>query len=168
MRIRETTHDDAVAVDALCGRSFPALLAAWYEPDVLARALPIMTKPSRDLLASGTYYVAEEAGQIFGCGGWSFGEPRSGKIVDGLAHVRHFAVDPSKVRQSVGRRIFEHCARKALAQGATHFQAFAALNAEQFYTRMGLRRENLIEISMPDDVTIPAILMKGDIRAMLP
>ena len=163
MQIRPATPEDFPAVEALLGRSYPALMADAYEPAVLSRALPLMTKANPDLLASGTFYLAQDAGGIVGCGGWTFGAPGSGKCVDGLAHLRHFAVDPGRARSGIGRRLFAECARVAAGRQARRLQAFAGLNAESFYASMGLQRIDLVHIPMGEDVQFPAVLMEGAI-----
>lgn len=163
MKIRISTAQDSPEVEALLGRSYPALMAGAYEDRVLALALPFMIRAKPDLLTSGTFYVAEDAGGIAGCGGWTFGEPGSGKITQGLAHLRHFAVDPARARQGIGRRLFAQCARTAAQKGADRFQAFAGLNAQSFYESMGLTRTEVIQLPMGPNVAFPAALMAGAI-----
>lgn len=164
MKIRPSTPEDVSVVEALLGRSYPAMMAAAYEEDILARAMPRMTTANPELLASGTFYVAEDAGgEIVGCGGWTFDEPGSGKLVDGLAHLRHFAVDPSRARGGIGRLIFAECARVAADRRARRFQAFSGLNAEPFYASMGLKRHDVVYIPMGDGVVFPVVLMEGTI-----
>lgn len=165
MKIRPSTPEDFSAVETLLGRSYPALMADAYEPAVLSWALPLMIKADPDLLASGTFYLAEDAGEIVGCGGWTFGAPGSGRLTDGLAHLRHFAVDPSRARSGIGRRLFAECARVAAGRQARRFQAFSGLNAERFYAEMGLERLDLVHIPMGEDVLFPAVLMEGAIAA---
>lgn len=140
-------------------------MAAAYDADVLAAALPFMTKAQLDLLTSGTFYVAEEADRIIGCGGWTLGAPGSGQISEGLAHLRHFAVDPERARTGVGRLIFEECTRAAPQAGAFRFQAFSSLNAETFYARMGLQRLDIITVPTREDVALPVVLMEGPVMA---
>lgn len=165
MKIRVSTIEDMPVVEALLGRSYPALMASAYEAGVLAFALPFMTKAKPELLTSGTFYVAEHAGRIAGCGGWTFGEPGSGRTVPGLAHLRHFAVDPAQARQGIGRLLFGRCAQSAAKEGALRFQAFAGLNAESFYASMGLRRLDIVSIPMGPDVVFPVVLMEGPVEA---
>lgn len=163
MRIRSTHSNDAAAVGHLLERAYPLLMAPSYEAHVLARALPTMTTAKPDLLASGTYYVAENAGRIVGCGGWTSGQPGSGRLEDGLAHLRHFATDPAVVRQGIGRAIFARCAADAALRGAARFRVFASLNAEPFYRSLGLGRLDVIAIPIGPDATLPVVLMEGAI-----
>lgn len=62
-----------------------------------------MAKANPVLLASWTYYVAEQrSGELVGCGGWAIPSPGSGEIVEGEAHLRHFAVRPEWARRGIG------------------------------------------------------------------
>jgi hypothetical protein len=60
-QIRIARLPDSDAVSALLVASFSSLLPACYDSDTLGRALPFLTKANPTLLASGSYYVAEEA-----------------------------------------------------------------------------------------------------------
>lgn len=163
MKTRASTPQDLSAVEALLCRSYPAMMAEAYEERLLALALPFMMRANPDLLASGTFHVVEEDGRILGCGGWTFGAPGSGETIEGLAHLRHFAVDPACARQGIGRALFAECARAAAGQGALRFQAFSGLNAEPFYARMGLKRLEIVSIPMAPGVAFPVALMEGRI-----
>ena len=57
--IRIATPKDSDAVSALLVASYSTLLAPCYNSDMLAGALPHMTKANPTLLACGTYYVAD-------------------------------------------------------------------------------------------------------------
>lgn len=163
LTLKTATPADASAVGALLSRSYPALMGEAYAADVLAPVLPLITRANPALLASGTFYIVEAAGRVVGCGGWTFGAPGSGDLVDGLAHLRHFAVDPAHVRQGVGRLVYDACAHAAAGQGAVRFQAYSALNAESFYAGMGLQRLDVLSLVMTPGITIPTILMEGPV-----
>lgn len=161
--LRTATPEDAPAVEALLGRSYPALMAGAYAAGVLAQALPLMVRANPALLASGTFYLVETAGRAIGCGGWTAGAPGSGAVEAGLAHLRHFAVDPAHVRQGIGRRIYDACAGAAAGQGALRFQAYVALNAETFYAGMGLKALEVLSLPMGPGIAFPAVLMEGPV-----
>lgn len=56
--IRPATPEDAEAVTNLLAAAYPMLLAPSYEAELLARALPLMTRANPALLRSGAYYLA--------------------------------------------------------------------------------------------------------------
>lgn len=163
-KIRLATPDDAAAVTALLVGTYPPLMQGHYNVDVLAVALPLMTKANLTLLASGTFYLAEtEAGQLVGCGGWTHERPGTGEVEPGLAHIRHFAADPEFAGQGIGRAIFQVCTRDACKAGLTRMECNSSLNAEGFYAAMGLQRCALIEVPLGNGVVLPSVLMTGTI-----
>ncbi len=161
MRVRTTSEADTVAIDLLLERSYPVLMRNSYDAETLAIALPLMVRSNPALLQSGTYHLAEEAGHVVGCGGWTRERPGGGEIVPGLAHLRHFAADPAFTRRGVGRAIFQECVRQAHSAGVTRWMVFPSLNAEPFYRAMGLQAANRLTIAMTESVSFPVVVMEG-------
>ena len=50
---------DGPAVSSLLEATYTKLLAIDYEPDLLAKLLPLVTKANLQLLASGKFYIAQ-------------------------------------------------------------------------------------------------------------
>ncbi|HWJ70932.1 MAG TPA: GNAT family N-acetyltransferase [Sphingobium sp.] len=165
MRIRTAHPNDVAALAERLARACPMLMAPAYDADIFAAAPPAMAQSSPTLLASDSYYLAENAGRLVRCGGRAFEPPGSGKVEAGLSHLRQFATDPDMARRGIGRAIFDRCATLAARCGAVRFHAFASLNAEPFYQGLGMRRLYLIEISMGPHVKMPAVLMEGAVPA---
>ena len=161
MRIRVASSKDLQRIEALLERSYPNLMKQAYAPDVLALALPAMTRANPELLASGSFYVAETAGSVIGCGGWTFAPPGGGDTLEGLVHAKHFAVDPNRSSTGIGRAIFERSTNDACAAGAIRIQALSSLNAEPFYKSMGMDRLDLISVPMGAGIEFPVVLMEG-------
>lgn len=161
MCVRVATTKDMQGIEALLGRSYSRQMPSAYAADVLALALPAMIQAKPDLVASGTFYVAEAASSIVGCGGWTSAPPGDGATVAGLIHARHFAVDPDRAGTGIGRAIFERVSNDACAVGAVRIQALSSLNAEPFYKRMGLDRLDLIHVPMGPGIEFPVVLMEG-------
>lgn len=138
-------------------------MAEAYEADLLRRALPMITKPNRRLLGSGTYYVAECANEVVGCGGWSLEEPGGTSIDPGIAHIRHFAVAAEHVRKGVGRALFDRCEVDARQRGIRLFKCFSSLNAAEFYTTLGFQLCGPIGVQMPAGLIFPSYLMEKQI-----
>ncbi|MGI9475440.1 MAG: GNAT family N-acetyltransferase, partial [Hyphomicrobiaceae bacterium] len=130
-------------------------------PDVLAVAVPLMTRANPALLGSGTFYVAETADhQIVGCGGWTMQRPGTGEIVDGLAHIRHFATHPDRTGNGIGRALYDTCAREAKHAAVSRFECFASLNAQEFYMALGFEPIGRINISIGPGVDFQALHMQ--------
>ncbi|MDQ4087251.1 MAG: GNAT family N-acetyltransferase [Pseudomonadota bacterium] len=138
-------------------------MASAYPPELLSRALPLMTRPHPRLLGSGRYYLCEADGEAVGCGGWSIERPGGGAVEPGIAHIRHFAVRADRIGRGVGRTLYERCARDARVAGITAFECWSSLNGEGFYAVLGFERVAAIDVPMPDGVTLPSILMRRPI-----
>lgn len=158
--VRLATPDDAAAVAGVLTASYPPLLAAAYDPELLARALPLMTRPHPHLLASGRYFIAEAQGRAIGCGGWSPERPDSQEVVDGVGHVRHFAVVADWIGHGVGRALYRRCEDQARVAGVRCFDAFSTLNGEPFYLALGFARVAPFDVAMGEGVALPSLLMR--------
>jgi GNAT superfamily N-acetyltransferase len=161
--IRVAEGNDLKNIGALISRSYSALMRLAYEPDVFEAALPAISQAKPELVALGTFYVAELSGDIIGCGGWTWSPPGKGRQVKGLVHARHFAVDPEHTGRGVGRAIFGRCAEDARAAGALWIQALSSLNAAEFYRKLGLSPLQPVSVALGDSTDFPLILMEGDI-----
>jgi GNAT superfamily N-acetyltransferase len=161
MRLRVATPEDVDAVAAVLGPSYTELMAPAYPPDLMARALPLITRPNPRLLASGRYYLVEtESGEPAGCGGWSPDPPDRREKDPRRAHIRHYATHPDWLRRGVGRMIYERCEADARAAGFALFECYASLGGEAFYAALGFRRLGRIETPMPGGIRFPAIRME--------
>ena len=150
-------------ITALLQASYPPLMKSAYDSDVLSVALTSMTTANADLLASGTYYIAEtDRGRLVGCGGWSRQVHGVGTVVDSIGHIRHFATHPNWIGQGVGSAIYTTRERQASRLGIIQFDCFSSLNAEGFYAALGFKRIRRVEVTMPK-VTFPAVLMRRTI-----
>lgn len=159
-RLRTASPDDRAAVSDLLGQSYRVLMADAYPADLLELALPLITKANPVLLASGRYgLIEDDAGRLLACGGWSLERPGSGVVVEGLAHIRHFAVHPDAVHRGLGRQLYQWCEDAARSAGMTDFECHASLNAEGFYRRIGFRRGRELSLRLRAGVTLPAIEM---------
>jgi GNAT superfamily N-acetyltransferase len=158
--IRAATPDDHDMLSSVIAASYATLDDGSYEPEVLARAMPLMAKANPALLASRTYYVALADGEPAGCGGWTFEKPGAGKREDGVAHIRHFATHPAHLRKGIARALLDRCLAEAAAAGARIMKSQSTLPAETFYASAGFRRIRLIEVEFAPGVLIPAVEME--------
>ena len=158
--VRTATLADADAVHQILLASYPMLMAKAYDPELLRRALPLITRPNDRLLASGNYFLAEADGQPVGSGGWSHEIPGGTARAAGIAHIRHFAVSAAYVGRGVGRAIFNRCEAGARAEDIRLFKCFSSRNAVGFYASLGFKDCGEIEVPMPDGVKFPSVLME--------
>jgi GNAT superfamily N-acetyltransferase len=128
--LRKASPADLSAVDRVLMRSYPKLLAADYPPSTMVLAVPRLVRAKPELLASGRYFVAEDAeGRLLAVGGWSRPKVLGAGIVEDMGHVRHVATDPSVVRQGVGRALMERVMQDAQAAGMGWLDCLATRTA---------------------------------------
>lgn len=153
--VRPSVRADLPAVDALLARSYPKLLKADYPPSVLVTALPIISRARPELIGCGTYYVAEEEGQILGAGGWTRDRMRADK-----GHIRHVVSDDRALRRGVGRAILYLVTETARQSGVVEFVCASTRTAVPFYAAMGFEREADMDIPLAPGIHFPAVRMR--------
>jgi GNAT superfamily N-acetyltransferase len=161
LRITVATMADAEAVGSLLEASYPKLMAAAYDPAILAAALPLMTRPNPALLRSGSYFLAfGPQDRLLGCGGWTSERPGGGEREPGLGHVRHFAVHPDAAGKGIGRALLECCFADAARQGMAAMECYSSLNGFGFYQHLGFSTIEAIEPKLGGTVTFPSVRMR--------
>ena len=159
--VRPAHSGDAEEVSVLLAATYPVLLRDAYSAEVLASALPLVTKSNPRLLSSGNFHVAEsDNGEIIGCGGWSFERPGSGEVVAGVGYIRHFATHPEWIRRGVGRALLLRCIAQAAAAGLGILECHSSLVAEGFYRSQGFVPVEKIDMEFASKVRFPGILMR--------
>jgi GNAT superfamily N-acetyltransferase len=127
--IRPARLEEAGALTALCVRS----KAHWgYDDAFMAKAMSELTvRP--EWIADGLVLVAETGGTVAGVAG----------ITDegaGTFDVSVFFVDPDRMGDGIGRRLFGAICDLARASGARRLTILSDPNAERFYRCMGAKR----------------------------
>jgi GNAT superfamily N-acetyltransferase len=167
LTLRHATPRDLSAVDALLARSYPRLLAPDYPPSVLVTAVPIIARARPELLASGRYWLAEDATRhLVGAGGWSASAPApsdgsggAGGLRQGLAHVRHVATDPDALRRGIGRALMARVMAEAGAAGFAAMECLSTRTAVPFYAALGFRQIGAVEVGLRPGISFPATRM---------
>ncbi len=136
--LRVATPDDARKVSDVLAASYATLYRGWYRDDVLAAALPAMTRARPELLASERYFLCERNGRAVACGGWSIAPPQGGAEV-GRGHIRHFGTHPDHLGLGCASAIIERCFAEARAARCTEMEVLSSLTAEAFYAGRGFR-----------------------------
>jgi N-acetylglutamate synthase-like GNAT family acetyltransferase len=161
--VRIANVDDAGEVSALLEASYTRQLADGYSPEMLAKALPLMVKANPRLLASGTYYIAQTAAQLVGCGGWTKEAPGSGEIKDGTGHIRHVATHPDWLRHGIGSTILLRCFHDAAVAGLMSLECHSTLVAVGFYTALGFTIIGPLAMKLAPDVSIQGVLLRRNL-----
>lgn len=147
--LRKATLADVPALNTLIARSARGLSAADYRAEQIEGALRGAFGVDTQLLADETYFVAEDAGRLVGCGGWSFrstlfgSDARAGRDSSTLdpetqaAKIRAFFVDPGCARRGIGSLLLDRCEAEARAQGYRRVELMATLPGVKLYAARG-------------------------------
>lgn len=187
IRIRPAVSEDIPVLRALIDASVRGLQTQDYTPSQIENARATVYGVDTQLIADGTYFVAEEssvgagdphaqptavAPLIVGCGGWSKrktlygGDQWTGREAALLdpeheaAKIRAFFVHPSWARRGIGTMILEACENAALAAGFTRFEMGATLTGVLLYQARGYVALENLEVPLAHEETLPIVRME--------
>jgi N-acetylglutamate synthase-like GNAT family acetyltransferase len=173
VEIRQARVDDIEALQPLIAASVRGLSRSYYSPQQIESALINIFGVDSQLVADGTYYVAESEGELVGCGGWSRrktlfgGDQAKGSEEDSLlnpetepARIRAFFIHPQWARRGIGRQIIEVCERAAQQAGFTVLEMAATLPGVPLYKACGYEVIEPFDVPLPEGTTLPVILMR--------
>jgi GNAT superfamily N-acetyltransferase len=165
LSLRRSSLADLSAVDILLSRSYRRLLASDYPPSTMVLALPLITRARPELLASGSYFLAEDPeGRVLAAGGWTRGGPSPGSALPDTGHVRHVATDPDLVRLGVGRALMARVMQDARDAGMQWMNCLSTRTAVPFYAALGFRPLHEAEVTLAPGIVFPAVRMMADLR----
>lgn len=143
--IREARPREAGQLSALALRS----KAYWgYPPELLALWRDEL-RFTPEYIESHDVFVACRAGEIVGV---------VAVVLDDLtADIGHLWVDPDRVGNGVGRRLFDRAIAAAKGAGARVVVIESDPNAEPFYLRMGAKRDGSVP-STPAGRELPRLV----------
>jgi GNAT superfamily N-acetyltransferase len=183
IRIRQAVAADIPILRELIEASVRGLQAQDYTPTQLESALKTVYGVDSQLIADGTYFVAEaevreaqlrtvkREGVIVGCGGWSkrktlYGGDRwtgrEDELLDPLrdaAKIRAFFIHPAWARRGIGSRILETCEAAARATGFTRFEMGATLTGVPMYRARGYVELEHLEVPLANGESLPIVRM---------
>ena len=158
------------ALSALMDRAIGELLQAFLPPEGVKASFEIMGLDTQ-LIADGTYFVVEDAGEIAGCGGWSrratlFGGDhsagRDAALLDpkvDAARVRAMYTHPDHTRKGVGRIVLDACEAAARAEGFTRVEMAATMGGVPLYRACGYHDIEPFEAVTTTGYRVPLIRM---------
>ena len=177
INIRLAQAAEISALEQLIVRSVRGLSVGYYTPEQIESAIRYVFGVDTQLIADGTYFVAEVEGVLAGCGGWSkrktlYGGDKVKETEDPLldpahepARIRAFFVDPAFARRGVGRQIIATCEEAAQAAGFTRLELAATLPGVPLYAAVGYQAIERLEVPMPDGVLVPIVRMGKQLGA---
>jgi GNAT superfamily N-acetyltransferase len=170
--LRLAVPDDIPQLRILIEASVRGLQADDYSPEQIEGALRSVFGVDTQLIADGTYFVAQSGEAIAGCGGWSkrktlYGgdqfHGRADELLDPVteaAKIRAFFVHPDYARQGIGSAILDACEQAAAASGFARFEMGATLTGVPLYRVRGYVATENIEVPLANGLTLPVIRME--------
>lgn len=174
--LRRATTADLPALRALIDASVRELSLGFYTAEEIESGLRFVFGPDTRLIADGTYWVLDDAGTLAGAGGWSrrrtlYGGDQAKAGPDPLldpasepARIRAFFIDPRYARRGLGRRLLEHCAAEAAAEGFGGLELMATLPGEPLYLALGFTAREPARPVLPNGVALPMVRMTRPVR----
>jgi GNAT superfamily N-acetyltransferase len=187
IHLRLAVPEDVPVLRELIELSVRGLQAQDYTPAQMEGALKTVFGVDSQLIADGTYIVAEAecavsagveqesvAGKpmIVGCGGWSkrktlYGGDRwtgrEDSLLDPLhdaAKIRAFFIHPGWARRGVGSLILQACEDAARAEGFRRYEMGATLTGAKLFGTRGYVAVKRISIPLVNGETLPVIHME--------
>src|SRR5712675_284095 len=173
--LRLATRADEPALQVLIESSVRGLQKNDYTPEQIDGSLGTLLGLDTQLVADGTYFVAEAkaacARIIVGCGGWShrktlFGSDhapvRENDFLDpatDAARIRAFFIHPDWARRGIGTRILEACESAARAAGFSRFEMGATLTGVPLYLARGYHILERFEVPLHNGAALPIVRM---------
>jgi GNAT superfamily N-acetyltransferase len=179
--LRLATEADIPAVHALIEASVRGLQADDYSPAQIEGALGTVLGLDSQLIADGTYFVAEAVGSeekerrlIAGSGGWSKrrtlfgadrGPGREPELLDpatDAAKVRAIFVHPEFARRGLGSLILAHVEAAARAAGFKRYEMGSTLTGVPLYRLKGYVEVERIDVPLANGEALPVVKMIKD------
>jgi GNAT superfamily N-acetyltransferase len=187
IHLRIAVPDDVPILRRLIDASVRGLQTEDYTPAQIEGALQTVFGVDSQLIADGTYIVAEaeadetESGTaaqaqrqpvIVGCGGWSkrktlYGSDhwtgREDSLLDpqtDAAKIRAFFIHPAWARRGVGSLILQACEEAARAAGFSRYEMGATLTGAKLFGAKGYVAVKPISIPLVNGETLPVIHME--------
>jgi GNAT superfamily N-acetyltransferase len=187
IHLRLAVPEDVRVLRELIDASVRGLQTQDYTPAQIEGALQTVFGVDSQLIADGTYIVAEarpasthrakvntdkEAPLIVGCGGWSkrktlYGGDRWTGREDALldpsqeaAKIRAFFIHPEWARRGIGSMILDACENAARAAGFRRYEMGATLTGAKLFGIRGYVAVKPISIPLLNGESLPVIHME--------
>ena len=173
--LRHAVPADVPVLRDLIEASVRGLQKHDYTLEQMEGALQSVYGVDTQLIADGTYFVAEASGSgdsvIAGCGGWSkrrtlYGGDQWGAREDSVldpkqdaAKIRAFFVHPDWVRRGIGTLILEACEAAAKAAGFLRLEMGSTLTGAGLYRKRGYAALESLEVPLANGESLPIVRM---------
>jgi GNAT superfamily N-acetyltransferase len=170
--IRCATMSERESIQQLIADSARHLSREHYSDSQIETAIATVFGVDTDLIEDGTYFVAEDAGMLVGCGGWSkrktlFGgdqfSSRDAGYLDPESEpgkIRAFFIHPEHARKGIARAILSRCEDEARAAGFRALELMATLPGIEFYKSCGFAPIGSFDLELTDNVKLELVPMR--------
>lgn len=180
--LRKAGAADVPRLRELIEASVRGLQAEDYSPSQIEGALKTVYGVDSQLIADGTYFVAEVDEQevsnrnIIGCGGWSkrktlYGGDQYAGREDSLldpardaAKIRAFFIHPQWSRRGIGSLILRACEKAALEAGFSRLEMGSTLSGVAFYRAKGYSTLESRNVPLHNGDTLPIVRMAKEFK----
>jgi GNAT superfamily N-acetyltransferase len=164
--------DDCAAIAELIQQSARSLSRDDYSEPQIEGAIRTVFGVDTKLILDGTYFVADNGGNLIGCGGWSkrrtlFGgdqyTTRDGSELDPnseAAKIRAFFIHPDHARKGIARAILNVCEAEAKAAGFQSLELMSTLPGIKLYRACGYKGNVRVELEVGKNLTIGLVPMR--------
>lgn len=169
--LRKATLSDRAAITQLIKDSARSLSREDYSDAQIEGAIATVFGVDTNLIFDATYFVADNHGELIGCGGWSrrktlFGGDQYATRDAGYldpetepAKIRAFFIHPQHARKGIARAILSACENEAKAAGFQSLELMSTLPGVKLYRACGYEADNGVELSVGEGITIGLVPM---------
>jgi GNAT superfamily N-acetyltransferase len=173
--LRKARLEDRAAIGLLIAESARGLSREEYSERQIEAAVARVYGVDTELIRDGTYFVAESAGALVGCGGWSrrrtlfggdqFAARDSGELDPRTepARIRAFFVHPAHARKGIGRAILAACEGEARAHGFRALELMSTLPGVKLYEACGYEAGERIRHKVEEGLSIEFVRMRKEL-----
>jgi len=173
--IRKATPDDRAAIAELITESARHLSRADYSAAQIEGAIATVFGVDTNLIDDGTYFVADSAGGLIGCGGWSkrrtlFGGDQYVTRDEGYldpatqaAKIRAFFIHPAHARKGIARAILATCEAEAKTFGFEALELMSTLPGIKLYRACGYVGDEPVELKVGNGLSIGLLHMRKEL-----
>ena len=174
--IRKATLADRPAIAQLIKDSARSLSRADYSDEQIEGAIATVFGVDTNLIVDGTYFVADCAGMLIGCGGWSkrktlFGGDQYSTRDPGeldpeteAAKIRAFFIHPDHARKGIARAILAKCEAAAKAAGFQSLELMSTLPGIKLYRACGYEEAGRTDLQVGEGLTIGLVPMRKELK----
>src|SRR5258707_9991688 len=175
--LRKASVADRPSIEQLIVASARGLSRADYSEEQIEGAIKTVFGVDTNLIIDGTYFVADNGGELIGCGGWSkrrtlFGgdqyATRDAAELDPkteAAKIRAFFIRPEHARKGIARAILSACEAEAKAAGFQSLELMSTLPGTKLYRARGYEGSDQFELKVGEGLTLGLVPMKKDLSA---